>query len=108
MLAAVVHVAVGALPFPKLWEGTHVVTKGKVFVRDRTDRKMLVSVFHNASQVLQVTADDFLCIEDARQFQVEIAQLFAKDRLALADLKKSRDEAYANYRIEYKERGNIN
>jgi hypothetical protein len=95
----------------KLWQAEHVATHHALHIEQRVDRKLLLSIFEQSKQRLQIRMDRFGELTDEEQaqqlpekhgvliealkFLQPIAELYAKDEVKLEDLKKVRDDKLA-------------
>jgi hypothetical protein len=94
----------------KLWEQTHKATNHAIYIAQRVDRFLLLSVYEQTKQRLQIRVDRFGPVKDqhaqepldsetlkkALAFLTPIAQKFADNELEVKDLKAARDEKIAN------------
>jgi hypothetical protein len=92
----------------KLWVGEHSVTHHSLCIEQRVDRKLLLSIFEQSKQRLQVRVDQFGIVLDhtkplhhddpvlqlALKFLQPIAEKFALDQLKVTDLSNYRNEAF--------------
>ena len=86
---------------PEVFEyyvGEHCVSKHKLVVKPRTDRKALICLFEQGRQILQCSVERFATTEHpdkaeklAADFMVKIAERYSKDDLKITDLKNTRD-----------------
>ena len=88
-----------------LWEGEHIATKHVLTLCQRPDRKLLLSLFEQGRQILQVRMDHFGELDDpntrlprdseilkkAVEFMKPIAELFAKNKIQKDELSSVRD-----------------
>jgi hypothetical protein len=91
----------------ELWASTHAVTKHKIYIQQRVDRHLLVSLYEQTRQVLQLRLDLFGPIADQRQqlpkdsdivqkgvsLMQPIAEKFCRGDICKDDLKGARDFA---------------
>jgi hypothetical protein len=91
----------------ELWASTHAVTKHKISIQQRVDRNLLLSLFEQTRQILQIRIDLFGPIEDQRSqlpkdsdfvkkslsFMQPIAEKYCRGDLCKDDLKNARDVA---------------
>ena len=90
-----------------LFRAEHSVTKHAVTVAQRLDRRLLLSLYEQSRQVLQIPVSKFGPVEDetkrvdenhpsllgALDVMIPIAKKFANNELSRGDLKKARDSA---------------
>jgi len=88
-----------------LWEGTHAKTMHKITVAQRVDRDLLVSVYEQSRQILQIKASKFgpladehrqapndnPTIQKAMKFLEPLVLKYCAGELEKEDLKKERD-----------------
>lgn len=79
------------------WSGEHATTHHKISVALRSDRKPMVSMFEQGSQVCQIHLDAFpgdLGSQKREAFQLmqEIAMSYVCDRIKKCDLYSTRDD----------------
>jgi hypothetical protein len=93
----------------KLWEQTHTATSHAIYIAQRVDRFLLLSVFEQTKQRLQIRVDKFgpvhdqhaqepvdsLTLQLALAFLTPIAKDYADNKLELKDLKAARDDKLA-------------
>ena len=85
-----------------IWEGTKIDTKHKIVVKQRTDRQLLVCIYEQSRQILQVRADYFAPLDaqtmlennhpavcGAAEVLVPIAQAYCSLEIAKLDLRRS-------------------
>jgi hypothetical protein len=103
-LSRAVHAAPG-----RLWSQEHTSTKHRIYIEQRVDRKLLLSLYEQSKQRLQVRVDSFGQVADqtkqlpkdhpalvkALAFMVDIGTMFANGEIGLGDLKRHRDEKMA-------------
>jgi hypothetical protein len=94
---------------PSLWSGIHKITKHRITLKQRTDRELLISVFEQNAQILQVRADKFGSVpivdglqkrlnEDSEtlrkaiKFMTPILEAFIEDKIQKGDLKAEKDQ----------------
>ena len=91
----------------ELWSGTVASTQHKVTLQQRVDRALLLSMYEQSRQVLQIRLDKFVTIENqhvqvqpsdpilkaALAIMIPIAEKFVAGTLQKCDLKQARDEA---------------
>lgn len=82
------------------WAGEHIISKNQIYVRQRTDRNLLMSMYEQKLQILQVNVSTFhiegeadkLAIEKAGKFMSGLAEDYALDKIRKESLKEERDE----------------
>jgi hypothetical protein len=91
----------------ELWSSTHVETKHKIHLQQRVDRHLLVSLYEQTRQILQLRLDLIGPIEDQRQqlpkesevlakgisIMQPIAEKYCRGEISRDDLKQARDTA---------------
>jgi hypothetical protein len=91
----------------ELWSSTHTVTKHKIHLQQRVDRHLLVSLYEQTRQILQLRLDLLGPIEDQRQqlpkesevlkkgisIMQPIGEKYCRGDLTKDDLKQARDTA---------------
>jgi hypothetical protein len=95
------------------WAGEHSISKNKLCVRARTDRELLMSMYEQKLQILQVKvstfqvagADEKMAIENAGKFMAHLAEDYASDKLRKENLKAARDERLVALGLDKKTRG---
>jgi hypothetical protein len=89
----------------ELWASTHVETKHKISMQQRVDRNLLLSLFEQTRQILQIRLDLFGHIEDQRKqlpkdselvkkglsLMQPIAEKYCRGDICKDNLKKARD-----------------
>lgn len=86
-----------------LWSGTHVITKHSLEIKQRVDRQLLLSLYEQSRQILQVRMDKFGDVPDQKQlppdhatlklaldFMVPLAESFKDDAVDIDGLKKQK------------------
>ncbi len=76
----------------EFFSGIHSISKNKISVRLRQDRQLLVVIFEQGKQRLQVVADQFPTQEAAAKLMVSIAEDYVNNKIATADLKAVRED----------------
>jgi hypothetical protein len=93
----------------KLWSREHSVTHHKVTLEQRVDRKLLLSLYEQSKQRLQVRIDSFGPVLDqsrqlpstdpvlqkALEFMIPMAQAFVNDEVDLVGLRRMRNDSLA-------------
>jgi hypothetical protein len=93
----------------RLWLQEHSGTKHKIYIEQRVDRKLLLSLYEQSKQRLQVRVDAFGQVEDqtkqlpkdhpalvkALAFMIDIGWKFVNGEIPISDLKRHRDEKMA-------------
>jgi hypothetical protein len=95
------------------WAGEHSISKNKIYVRARTDRELLMSMYEQKLQILQVKvatfqvagADEKFAIENAGKFMARLAIDYASDEIRKENLKAERDERLVALGLDKKTRG---
>ena len=90
-----------------IWEKQHIATKNRVHISQRADRVLLLSIFEQTKQRLQVRVDKFgdvpgpqpssvprgtPALEAAIKFMTEIAEDYVANKFPVEELTKMRDE----------------
>ena len=90
----------------RLYEKTHIESKNLITIQQRVDRSLLLSLYEQSAQRLQVRMDIFGVVADqhtqlpadsetlkeAMAFMVEIADLFVENKISKMELKTERDK----------------
>ena len=101
------HRGPGSSSAGELWSATHCVTKHKVTIRQRVDRGLLLSIYEQQRQIVQVKMTMFGPVANeheqlpkgdstltaAMQVMTVLADKFVKDELKKGELKEARDAA---------------
>lgn len=91
----------------ELWSSTHSVTKHKIHLQQRVDRHLLISIFEQTRQILQLRLDQLGPIDDQRQqlpkesevlkkgisIMQPLAEKYCRGEVSKDDLKQARDTA---------------
>ena len=105
---------------PRLWEGDHSVTKHLLTIQQRCDRCLLLSMFEQDRQILQVRVDKFghldhqnrqpddnETLQKALSFMIEIAVMFQSDQYKRDDLRDLKDGMIKSRNINCKPSKNL-
>ena len=101
-----------AAPDRLAWAGEHATTHHKITVAPRADRKPLISMLEQGSQVCQVHLDCFPGDENpqkhgASQLMKEIAMAYSSDSVKKGDLLGMRDDRLARLGLLRLKRGRL-
>ena len=82
-----------------VWAGSHSISKNNIYVRERTDRQLLMSMYEQKLQILQVNVATFRIegeadnsLDNAGKFMADLAQDYAADKVRKEELKAERDK----------------
>ena len=84
-----------------IWDGEHVATHHRLYIKARHDRKMLCSLYEQGKQICQVIVsmwgpeDDPNSLKEASKMMIELAQLYEKDLIKKSDFKEKKKDLLA-------------
>ena len=81
----------------KYWEGQHRSSKNRLYVSNRADRHLLMSLYEQSRQIAQIRVDRFgdeneQNIKKACDMMTKLGKMYAEEQVSRAGLHTKRDE----------------